>query len=67
MLNNTKMKRILIICLSLGVLALISCKKERSCECANGVKYTIEASKKDAKDACDVYGATNGGSCEIKD
>lgn len=69
------MKKIFAIAV-LGVITLSSCKKDHTCACtatdsSDNYSYTIKAKKKDAKDACQVYGtsyanAYEGGKCELK-
>ena len=61
------MKKVLFSALVLGAMTLVSCKKDYTCECTstNGsssstVSYTFNATKKDAKEACDVYTVSSG-------
>ncbi|RFC53294.1 hypothetical protein [Brumimicrobium aurantiacum] len=58
------MKKVLFVGLLFGGLALTSCKKEYTCECATSsnmpgasegsTSVTIEDKKKDAEDACEA-------------
>jgi hypothetical protein len=70
-----------IVAIALVAMTFASCEKSYTCECSwnldNGDgtttsgswSTTIEAKKKDAKDACNAAGASYlllGGGCEIK-
>lgn len=81
--NNT-MKKILILGIAVVGLTLTSCKKERTCECtitttidgnstSQTVTSTTEATKKDAKEACEngnssqeLLGIKTEAVCELK-
>lgn len=52
------MKKVLLVCFACSMLAMVSCKKEYTCECTyNGTTTTHklpEAKKSDAKFYCDL-------------
>ena len=70
------MKKIIAIAFvgMFGVMTLGSCKKDYTCECTTTISgfdpiktsSTVNASKKDAKTACEKNNGTNGVSCKIK-
>ena len=44
-----------------------SCKKVRTCSCADGTSFPMASAKKsDQKKACDAYGVAAGTSCNVK-
>tara|TARA_B100000809_G_C15004216_1_gene482612 strand:+ start:696 stop:905 length:210 start_codon:yes stop_codon:yes gene_type:complete len=68
------MKKVLLIA-AVAVLALASCKKDRTCTCtidlgiegvpAQTVSETAKLSKKDAKTWCEDAAVTEGVTCEL--
>lgn len=66
------MKKIILVA-AVGMLALVSCKKDYSCDCETaGISTPVEiknSSKSDATDACDKLNTAAlvaGGKCELK-
>jgi hypothetical protein len=66
------MKKFMMIALVMAGSAVMfsSCKKDHTCDCGDGVKYTYsKTTKKKAKEACDLSDKTfkaMGGSCKLK-
>jgi len=66
------MKKVILIA-AVGMMALVSCKKDYTCECnVDGEKYSYDmkdVKKSDAKDACDALGSAwiiAGGTCDFE-
>ena len=65
-------KKLVISLVSLSVLALVSCKKNYTCECTtNGStsSVTYKETKKNAEKACDALnaqGSASGTTCKLK-
>lgn len=74
------MKKLFILGIAVAGLTLVSCKKERTCECTTTtagisatVSTTIKDTKKNAEEACDALnsstslgGVTSETVCELK-
>lgn len=71
------MKKVILSVAVFGALALVSCKKDYTCECTTSdgstttgtVSTTITDTKKKATDACEAMSATAGTlstTCKIK-
>ncbi len=56
------MKRIFYFVIPL--FGILSCQKVSTCKCTDGHSYSVDASKKTLKEACDKY-ATEKISCEV--
>ncbi len=48
------MKKVIYLGFAIGIFALSSCKKDRTCQCSDDYSYTIEnQTKKKAKEICE--------------